>query len=831
MSKDTSLNTSLLSELSASFVAGSPDSSLIDLEDVMLCDIPEYLTSQGSTPLKIVYNGELIDSSVAYYKAEEIIDKILASPQLTITGGTDWLENNDYVKPANKYQNVDKEFHISSKYKGIDDHAYVDREIEGEADGELEEGQGMSSIGSADGDSYDTESGEECTAAIIEFGADTGDIPAEEYNIFVEPGDAIDDRTIIGECMQDGEMKPIRSIFSRGVIREDPDDGDFGRLYKTIASRHIIVDCFELAEGKSEDGIDMQDLNEDPQAFAELQSSLEKSEESMKLLLDFFPYLMYLRLVDSVADAALEEHDEYWSEEEEAAEESEESEEETVNPDEELVGEIDFGEYDPNDYSDYFISIFSDNIVEIPPSSAAYSYLESMLKEAWHQFYNSKSLNGLPLLYSKDNFPSIVDFYGETEDKEKGFKACCGWLAAMSLAEILPSKRNSLYKVGYELGGDKDTPIYKYEFYSDPNVARLVASCIWAAMRLKLREEFAASTYLEEKDLMAVMRSELGGDTYPRTASAIYDQITSEDGSWRDVREDFFIDASIMFPTAPGPYENPYYADRTVVGGMPYPSYSVGKGYDRELNLTIDREIYDYTVESYNLDQPDQEKFQRTVQAIADKETSVMHLFGEPREADIYEFNPVFGEHNIGITIDPEGLIGHLMTIVFQLSSASRFPLLDGRHYGRLRPGQWKSGKETILCNYYIEELDGHSSSYDDDGNLLPEGRIGPDRYCDYYEKNLYSAAYPSGHASGIWGVALSLIEVMPDKADKIMEAANLYSDSCVITRYHWNSDVIIGKVVASTIVPVIHATREYEDKVQGAVEELEEIQTSDTGN
>lgn len=820
MSKDTSLNTSLLSELSASFVKGTSDSSLVDLEDLMLCDIPTYLTSEGSTPQKIMYNGQLVDSSVAYYKAEEIIDRILATPQLTITGGIDWLENNDYVKPANRYQNEDKEFHIASKYTGIKDNAYVDREIEDDTN----QNNGSSSIGTGNDDGYDPDDNDGgCQSAIIEFAAETGDVPAEEYNIFVKPGDSIDERTIIGECIQDGKMKPIRSIFSKGTVREDLDDGGFGRLYKTVASRHIIVDCYEQAEGKNEDGIDMKDLNEDPEAFAKLQNSLEKSEESMKLLLDFFPYLMYLRLVDSVADANLEENDDYWYGK--TKEEGEAEEETTYNPDKDTIGEVDFGEYDATKYIEYFIGIYSKYIVDIPSTSVTYAYLETLLKEAWEQFYNSTSLNGIPFLYDKKNFPNIVDYYGKTENKEWGFKACCGWLVAMALAELLPNKRNSLFKIGYNLGGDKTTPIYKYEFHSDPNIARLVASGIWAALRLKLRREFAATTTSEEKDMMKVMRAEVDGQTYPRSAQAVFDYNEDHD-AWEAYKDELFVDVTIMFPTAPGPYDSRY-DDRSKVGGRPYPSYSVGNGFTQEYNLTVDQEIYEYIVANYNLDQEDPEKYQRTVQAIADKESRPVHLFGDQITSDIYTFNPVFGIHNIGKRIDPNGYINPFMHTAMTLSSLNRTGLLDGDYFGRRRPGQknnggvGKDGKEGILCNYYIEEFDGHPANYDESGRLKEDAILDPDDYCDYYKNELYSNSYPSGHSAGIWGVTLSLVEMMPDKADKIMAAGNTYAVNRTVARYHWNSDTIVGRVIASSFVPIMHAMKDYDDRIQEVIEEL----------
>ena len=56
----------------------------------------------------------------------------------------------------------------------------------------------------------------------------------------------------------------------------------------------------------------------------------------------------------------------------------------------------------------------------------------------------------------------------------------------------------------------------------------------------------------------------------------------------------------------------------------------------------------------------------------------------------------------------------------------------------------------------------------------------------------------------------MTLIEIYPKKADLIMRAANDFALSRVISRYHWNSDVIQGKVIGSIMNPVCHAASDY---------------------
>ena len=74
----------------------------------------------------------------------------------------------------------------------------------------------------------------------------------------------------------------------------------------------------------------------------------------------------------------------------------------------------------------------------------------------------------------------------------------------------------------------------------------------------------------------------------------------------------------------------------------------------------------------------------------------------------------------------------------------------------------------------------------------------------------MYANSYPSGHASGIWSAAMTLIELDPLKADLIMRAANDFAVSRVVSRYHWNSDIIQGRVIGSIMNPVCHATSDY---------------------
>ena len=61
-------------------------------------------------------------------------------------------------------------------------------------------------------------------------------------------------------------------------------------------------------------------------------------------------------------------------------------------------------------------------------------------------------------------------------------------------------------------------------------------------------------------------------------------------------------------------------------------------------------------------------------------------------------------------------------------------------------------------------------------------------------------------------GVALLLIELFPQRADKILEAAVNFSLSRSKARYHWLSDIINGRVLGTWQNAVSHAASDYDE-------------------
>ena len=78
---------------------------------------------------------------------------------------------------------------------------------------------------------------------IIEFaGATVKDPKPVTYSISVKPGETINDDTIIGQVEQEGKLKTIKSIFSKGTVSSINDGEDYFRLYPSNCDRHIVLE-------------------------------------------------------------------------------------------------------------------------------------------------------------------------------------------------------------------------------------------------------------------------------------------------------------------------------------------------------------------------------------------------------------------------------------------------------------------------------------------------------------------------------------------------------------------------------------------------------------
>lgn len=452
------------------------------------------------------------------------------------------------------------------------------------------------------------------------------------------------------------------------------------------------------------------------------------------------------------------------------------------------------------------------NIVGISRDSKTYTYLSLLFEEACAQFRGKNELMRLPELYTIHNFPYVISFYGENGADLEGFKALVSWLFALQLSELVPTKRAELMKIGYCT--NKYANIYGNKFKSDANVARMVAAAIYAGMR-GLYREYPMFNFDDLKD-------ELGGTFLDDDLETIKESNSLEFGE-----DEFYVDLREFMPSAPGPYA-PGYKTR------PEKSYP-GEDHTSDLNLLVDRQIHEHIIQNYNLD--NEENKERVVQAIADKEGDLNHLFGEDRQYKDYKFHAVFGEQTIGKTIDPESALAKLAKLCQYIASYMRDVLqsedVSPKEYGRLRPGcSWEKeatphsttdDRWNVLCDFEIEDNDGCPTGYyDKSGEWVYPDKVKSEKdFVKYYQKKLYANSYPSGHSSSIEGVAMLLIELMPDRADLILRATNDFALSRTIARYHWTSDTINGRVLGSIAGALVHNASDFKERFEEAKKDL----------
>ena len=443
-------------------------------------------------------------------------------------------------------------------------------------------------------------------------------------------------------------------------------------------------------------------------------------------------------------------------------------------------------------------------VIKVAKDSLTYGYLAEVYDEAYRQYHKDGKCS-LPMLLCRENFPVVYDYWDGRDDEQAAFLTMTGWLVALQLAELCPQKRNDILKAGYEAGGyTMASPIYGYEFRSDPNVARLVASIVYVAMRSRLQPDVEA------------MRREVGGSKYDRTLYELWDAEPRN-----HVTDDaFYIDLRRFMASAPGPYA-PGYQDRSSIN----PTLPDAKT-DNQC-LEIDMYIHSLTVRYESLPK------QSSVQAIADKDWDTNHFFGGgKKDVHGYEFDAVFGEATIGEYISPNGKLADFVNLVKQIGGSARGILqhadssLGGVEYGRLRPGcSWEregakhsatDDRENVLADFWIEDGDGNPTGYyDANGNWVQPSKVrSPKDYEELQKRELYANSYPSGHSSGGWCAAMTLVEFFPDKADSIMREANAFAMNRTIARYHWTSDTIQGRVLGSAMNAVCHAAKDYDGRL-----------------
>jgi acid phosphatase (class A) len=87
--------------------------------------------------------------------------------------------------------------------------------------------------------------------------------------------------------------------------------------------------------------------------------------------------------------------------------------------------------------------------------------------------------------------------------------------------------------------------------------------------------------------------------------------------------------------------------------------------------------------------------------------------------------------------------------------------------------------------------------------------------------------SYPSGHSATGWGWALILAELLPDRADTILQRGRDFGQSRIVCGAHWQSDVDAGRVIASATVARLHGDPAFRQQLDEARNELAAARTT----
>lgn len=507
---------------------------------------------------------------------------------------------------------------------------------------------------------------------------------------------------------------------------------------------------------------------------------------------------------------------------------------------------------------------YSPSIQSTGSTSQLYGYLNSMYTRAKEEYegnselFKSSTYSNLEIL----NYHGGVDKYELDGTAEN---AMLYWIIAMCLSELIPNNayynnQTKLFKFAYDIGEEsgygREFRLYGgYTPKGDPIICRLVASVIYA----KYRRNY--------KNYIPSFRSKLGGNTIPVSS-------TGETNVWANALQliennnpkgnhptnyGYTINLDDIFPAAAGPYLSEYSTranNPKDQQGEDKDEFDETVGGEFELNYLVDKNIYNTAVSNYNI--RTKNNFSRSVQAVADDCEDMAQILGNITYYNYYNssdptdsFYKVSNGNNyfkgtFNADVIGRDLSGYIKTTNFtdlleytrEAAGRNRLTTLDPQ-YGRKRPCQgnteqstkWISSTNRAKSYLYDRSIDyilgvpgtywddtGHRAYKDLDADLNYDSGEGSDGNPARW---ISANTYPSGHSSEIWAEAMMMIELFPNRYIDIYKAAYAYTVSRTIVRAHWNSDIIFGKLGATTIVPILHAMSNFDTVYNNAVTAL----------
>ncbi|MCJ1959255.1 acid phosphatase [Novosphingobium mangrovi (ex Hu et al. 2023)] len=84
-----------------------------------------------------------------------------------------------------------------------------------------------------------------------------------------------------------------------------------------------------------------------------------------------------------------------------------------------------------------------------------------------------------------------------------------------------------------------------------------------------------------------------------------------------------------------------------------------------------------------------------------------------------------------------------------------------------------------------------------------------------------HDGSYPSGHTTAGWMMALVLAELVPSRADAVLQRGYDFGFSRVICRVHWMSDTVGGRVVAAATFARVQSNPVFQAQLAAARREM----------
>lgn len=495
--------------------------------------------------------------------------------------------------------------------------------------------------------------------------------------------------------------------------------------------------------------------------------------------------------------------------------------------------------------------------------------LLSYLKEYYNAAKSVFSAASSPL-FDIDTYPEVVDVDGlrgdDVSKKDLTFKAMISWLFAMCLTELMPSSgtttnnQTKFFKTAWDLADGDTTSLYgNYDVHADPMIGRIAAGAVYAYIRGK-KSYNDVQTLRQSLGFNAITAStSFDSASYGRHAaiSALGYQGSKFESP---TSVGYLVNTALIIPVAPGPYANHYDVDRAVPYGSGkqsaedfYTSVPSG-GHDWWLhNYKVDVSVDDSVVDDYNLSSTEKGKRDMVVYGAAMSWATAAAFFGtrkvkqDTTETTYRKFDLAGSNEsgdNVYSIVGPFAKFenktinsyatsstdaGITSTMIFlqnvaNLADDCRYPT-QGPNFGRRRPlGGYNGGPiGTYACdarvnNDWTDTLNGISIGQvvrffaDESGQFAGPGSWGDYTVSEYDFPHDAANSYPSGHTAQAFTYALLLSQMRASNLSDYTEVADLiknaykFSTARSVLRFHWNSDLVYGRLFGTFILPIINA-------------------------